>query len=131
MSESIYPQNQPLPQPQLQMQAQLQVPPQGNKTMNYGPVSGVADQVFSADGKFKPEWDYLLTSLSDLGPAALAARQEKAQRILRDDGATYNIYGDAAGSSSHWELDIIPSVIGSADWAQIESVYSSAQNYLI
>ncbi|MFC4363368.1 circularly permuted type 2 ATP-grasp protein [Simiduia curdlanivorans] len=121
MSESIYPQNQPLPQPQLQMQAQLQVPPQGNKTMNYGPVSGVADQVFSADGKFKPEWDYLLTSLSDLGPAALAARQEKAQRILRDDGATYNIYGDAAGSSSHWELDIIPSVIGSADWAQIES----------
>ena len=123
MSESIYPQNQPLPQPQQQMQAQLQgqIQGQGIKGMNYRPAPGVADPVHTEDGKVKPEWEYLLNSLGDLGYAALTERQQKAQRILRDDGATYNIYGDTSGPSTRWELDIVPSIIGSDDWAKIEA----------
>lgn len=123
MSESKYPQNQPLPQPQLQMQAQLKMQQtQNEQGLKYNrPPTTIPDQVYTPDGQIKPEWDYLLTSLDDLGVTALNARQEKARRILRDDGVTYNIYDEKAGTNSRWELDLVPSIIGSEDWATIES----------
>lgn len=126
MPDSPYPQNQPLPQPQLQMQAQLQGQTQGQKQENTGlkynrPPEGIPDQVYSSDGTIKPEWNYLLNSLDDLGAKALTERQDKAKRILRDDGVTYNIYDDGSNPNSHWELDLVPAIIGSEDWAKIEA----------
>ncbi len=122
MSDSPYPQNQPLPQAQLQMQAQLQSQTQSVPELKYKrPPANIHDQVHTDDGNIKPEWTYLLDSLNNLGPKALNERQEKAKRILRDDGVTYNIYADSQGSSSQWELDLVPAIIGSEDWAKIES----------
>ncbi len=48
-------------------------------------------------------------------------REQKARRILRDDGATYNIYSGDGSPSSSWELDPVPYIIGSEDWARIEA----------
>ncbi|MFV1873029.1 MAG: circularly permuted type 2 ATP-grasp protein [Oleiphilus sp.] len=122
MSDSPYPQNQPLPQPQLQMQAQLQGQTQGTSGLKYNrPADAIPDQVYSKDGSIKPEWNYLLNSLDDLGADALRDRQDKARRILRDDGVTYNIYDDNSSPNSHWELDLVPAIIGSEDWAKIEA----------
>lgn len=127
MSDSPYPQNQPLPQVQLQSQAQLQGPVQGTQkaeppVLKYPrPPAGVPDQVYQADGTIKPEWNYLLESLKDLGVNALNERQEKARRILRDDGVTYNIYDEGIVPNGQWELDLVPAIIGSEDWAKIES----------
>lgn len=120
MSESIYPQNQPLPQAQMQMQAQLQG--QQTKGLKYNPPpAGVTDQVYTPEGKTRPEWGYLLNSLNNLGYKALSERQEKARRILRDDGVAYNIYSEGSASNSHWELDLVPAIIGSDEWAKIEA----------
>ena len=127
MSDSPYPQNQPLPQVQLQSQAQLQGTVQGTQKaeppiLHYPrPPAGVSDQVYQADGAIKPEWNYLLESLKDLGVNALNERQEKARRILRDDGVTYNIYDEGIVPNGQWELDLVPAIIGSEDWAKIES----------
>lgn len=126
MSDPIYPQNQPIPQPQLQMQAQSQAQTQGqsqaSQSLNYNrPTPGIPDQVYSADGVIKPEWDYLLNSLNNLGASALKERQDKARRILRDDGVTYNIYAENASPNGQWELDLVPAMIGSEAWAVIES----------
>ena len=122
MPKPISTQNQPLPQPQLQMQAQAQGQTQANPPLIYNrPPVGVADQVYTADGAIKPEWNYLLDSLSNLGASALKDREDKAHRILRDDGVTYNIYGKNSTTSSQWDLDLVPAIIGSQDWAVIES----------
>ncbi len=127
MSKPIYPQNQPLPQPQLQMQAQTQdqSQKQGSTTtqgLNYNrPAAGIPDQVYTPDGAIKPEWDYLLNSLDNLGSKALKERQDKARRILRDDGVTYNIYAENSPSNSEWELDLVPAIIGSEAWSVIEA----------
>ncbi len=128
MSEPIYPQNQPLPQPQLQMQAQTQAQSQthnatqSGQSLNYTrPAAGIPDQVYGAGNTIKPEWDYLLSSLNNLGSNALKERQDKARRILRDDGVTYNIYADNASPNSQWELDLVPAIIGSEDWSVIEA----------
>ena len=122
MSDSPYPQNQPLPQAQLQMQAQLQGQSQDQAGLKYNrPPTDIPDQVYSQDGTIKPEWNYLLDSLDNLGVKALNERQDKAKRILRDDGVTYNIYADSQTPNSQWELDLVPAIIGSEDWAKIES----------
>jgi uncharacterized circularly permuted ATP-grasp superfamily protein/uncharacterized alpha-E superfamily protein len=127
VSESIYPQNQPLPQPQLQMQAQTQAQNQGQtqsstESLSYNrPAADIPDQVYTPDGTIKPEWDYLLSSLNNLGSTALNERQDKARRILRDDGVTYNIYDENSASDSQWELDLVPAIIGSEAWSVIES----------
>jgi len=119
VSDSIYPQNQPLPQPQLQMQSQTQGQTQGLRYSR--PAASLSDPVYTPEGNIKPEWDYLLSSLDNLGAKALNERSEKARRILRDDGVTYNIYDDQTTPKSRWELDLVPAIIGSEDWATIES----------
>lgn len=122
MSKPIYPQDQPLPQHQVQSQFQGQAQSQSSDALHYQkPVEGIPDSVYLADGTVKPEWRYLLNSLGDLGPEGMLARGEKARRILRDDGVTYNIYGKDKSPSSQWELDLVPSIIGSESWAEIEA----------
>ncbi|MCB1690359.1 MAG: circularly permuted type 2 ATP-grasp protein [Halioglobus sp.] len=63
----------------------------------------------------------MLGGLRDLGTVALQEREQKARRILRDDGATFNIYDGEGTPGSSWELDPVPYIIGSEDWARIEA----------
>lgn len=87
----------------------------------YAPRPGLPDEAFDAKGVAKPHWDYLLGGLHALGPKGLADRQNKAQRILRDDGATYNIYNEQNTPDHDWKLDLAPSLITSQDWGKIEA----------
>ncbi len=96
-------------------------PANNNPAMIYQPVSGLVDDAFDADGQIKPHWHYLLGSLDELGAEAFAERQQKALRILRDDGATYNIYGDTSSPAHTWGLDLVPNIISSDDWADVEA----------
>ena len=78
------------------------------------------DEVFHADGKVRGHWQYLLKSFDSLGPDVINERERKAWRILRDDGATYNDYSQAQ-AARNWAIDPIPLLLGSEEWASIES----------
>lgn len=97
-------------------QQQTSTPP-----LEYLRNNGIIDEVYDKQGNIKPEWQYLLQSISELGQKNLSERHSKASRILRDDGVTYNIYDDATIPNRTWGLDLIPSVISSTDWATIEA----------
>lgn len=79
------------------------------------------DEVYNDNGELYPHWQYLFDSLKQLGQEAINERQQKAQRILRDDGATYNTYQEPLTKSQPWSLDPVPLVLNSDDWAAIES----------
>ena len=83
--------------------------------------SGRLDDAFTVEGNVKPEWQYMLGGLRDLGPEVLRERDQKARRILRDDGATDNLYSGDGNASSNWQLDPVPNILGSEDWARIEA----------
>ncbi len=94
--------------------------------LGYKPLPGVLDEVYNSDGQIRDHWAYLLNSLETLGPEALQDRQAKALRILRDDGATYNIYSEtpyinAQAPSRTWGLDLVPALISSEEWGKIEA----------
>lgn len=80
-----------------------------------------ADEVFNEQGKVREHWSYLLDSLKTLGGPAFEERRTKALRILRDDGATYNIHGDDYTPNRTWELDLVPALISSSEWGKIEA----------
>ena len=106
---------------QVQLQPGGQSQSQLLQTLEYESMEGLLDDVRAEDGSIKPQWRYLLSTLRDIGPEVMREREQKARRILRDDGATYNIYGNDGNPSSSWELDPVPNVIGSEDWANIEA----------
>ncbi len=95
---------------------------------SYRPDPQWPNDTFDSAGNVRPHWRYLLESLEQLGPEALTERQHKAERLLRDEGATYNIYHDTQTQPSGfqsprdntWKLDLIPSVLPSEDWVKIE-----------
>lgn len=78
------------------------------------------DEVYLTTGSGRPHWDYLLKSLQTLGVDSIEERQKKVRRILRDDGATYKIY-DEPNANQTWQLNPIPLLITSEEWAETES----------
>ena len=48
-------------------------------------------------------------------------REEKIRRILRDDGATYNLYGQDDSPGNAWGTGRSALHRGSEDWARIEA----------
>jgi uncharacterized circularly permuted ATP-grasp superfamily protein/uncharacterized alpha-E superfamily protein len=87
---------------------------------HYAAQHSRTDEAILADGSVKPDWRYLLDSLATLGDDELAERQQKAKRILRDDGATYNSYEQNTRSQT-WGLDLLPLLIPTNVWGAIEA----------
>ncbi len=82
--------------------------------------SGGFDAMRDARGRVLPHWEYLLGAFQTLGPAGVAERRREADRLIRDNGVSYNLYGDTQGVSRPWNLDLIPLLIRSDEWAVLE-----------
>jgi uncharacterized circularly permuted ATP-grasp superfamily protein/uncharacterized alpha-E superfamily protein len=76
----------------------------------------------SADGVTpRPHWAHLMESLQAIGPEELGRRWARAERRIRENGITYNIYGDPLGASRTWKIDIVPLLIPADEWRFIEA----------
>ncbi len=76
----------------------------------------------SADGiQVRSHWTGLVESLGAIGAEEIAKRWTRAERRIRENGVTYNIYGDALGANRPWRLDLIPLLIAAEEWRYIEA----------
>ncbi|MDQ6698957.1 MAG: circularly permuted type 2 ATP-grasp protein [Acidobacteriota bacterium] len=76
----------------------------------------------SADGiNPRPHWAGFMEALQAIGSDELAKRWERAQRRIRENGITYNIYGDPLGANRPWNIDPIPLLIPADEWRYIEA----------
>jgi uncharacterized circularly permuted ATP-grasp superfamily protein/uncharacterized alpha-E superfamily protein len=83
---------------------------------------GDAFDELSADGVTpRPHWAQLMESLKTIGPEELGQRWARAERRIRENGITYNIYGDPLGASRPWRIDIVPLLIPADEWRCIEA----------
>src|ERR1700728_3201500 len=61
---------------------------------------GAAYDELSADGVTpRPHWAHLMESLLSIGHAELERRWSRAERRIRENGITYNIYSDPLGAN--------------------------------
>ena len=83
---------------------------------------GATFEESSADGVTpRPHWAHLMESLREIGPEELGNRWARAERRVRENGITYNVYGDPLGANRPWRIDIVPLLIPSAEWRFIEA----------
>lgn len=84
----------------------------------YQPEHGVYDEMLDEQGQFRPHWKTFGSFLANCGQQDFTSRTEAVQRLLHDHGVTYNIYDDALGTSRPWVLDLLPFIVGAADFQQ-------------
>ena len=83
---------------------------------------GAAYDELSADGVTpRPHWAHLMESLREIGPEELGRRRARAERRIRENGITYNIYSDPLGANRAWRIDIVPFLIPAEEWRYIEA----------
>src|SRR6202167_3331434 len=87
----------------------------------YSQTEGVYDEMSSAPGVLRPHWDVFINSISALGAQELRRRWQTARQRIRENGVTYNVYGDPLGMDRPWNLDAIPLMIPPTEWSQLES----------
>src|SRR5271168_328854 len=75
----------------------------------------------SADGVTpRPHWARIMKSFRAIGPDELGRRWGRAERRIRENGITYNIYSDPLGANRPWRIDIVPLLISADEWRFIE-----------
>ena len=83
---------------------------------------GAAYDELSADGVTpRPHWARIMKSLRAIGPEELGRRWQHAERRIRENGITYNIYSDPLGASRPWKIDIVPFLIPAEEWRFLEA----------
>ena len=87
----------------------------------YRAASGVFDELRAGDGAWRAHYGGLRQSLDELGPAELKRRDDTCQRLVHEQGITYNVYGDPRGMERPWQLDPVPFVIAPDEWRRLEA----------
>src|SRR5215471_11788624 len=88
--------------------------------LDYAPPAGVYDEMLAAPGEPRGHWEHLVRALGRLGRDELQSRSDTAKRFLRENGVTYNLYGDAQGFERTWDLDPLPLLISPNEWNRLE-----------
>src|SRR3954447_14418073 len=92
-----------------------------SKELEYNCSGESFDEMVLADGSLRPHWQSFVDQIETLGLAELRQRWEEAKYLIRENGVTYNVYGDPQGMDRPWELDPIPLLIPPAEAAAIET----------
>ncbi|MCP5525813.1 MAG: circularly permuted type 2 ATP-grasp protein [Verrucomicrobiales bacterium] len=85
----------------------------------YQPRGEVYDELLSPDGHLRPHWRAFLGSLSQSTRTEISQREESARRLLREHGATYNVYAEGESQTRPWRLDLLPLLLSADEWRRI------------
>jgi len=97
---------------------------------SYGPPVSGYDEMLAADGGPRPHWREFMDELATLSREGMVQRWEQGQTLLRDNGVTYNAYGDPAGRDRPWQLDPLPLVLPHAEWSAISAAIAQRATLL-
>jgi uncharacterized circularly permuted ATP-grasp superfamily protein/uncharacterized alpha-E superfamily protein len=78
-------------------------------------------ELIAQDGSLQIDWGTFFHSYSQLGDEEISRRNNDILRLLKENGVTYNIYGDPSGLNRPWQLDLIPFIVNRNDWSIIEA----------
>ncbi|MEJ2471183.1 MAG: circularly permuted type 2 ATP-grasp protein [Desulfuromonadales bacterium] len=94
---------------------------QGSITQFYQTRLEAYDEMYAGKGQLLPHWQPLMDELDQLGREGLERRHQEAQRLLRENGVTFNTYDGLQGTARPWHLDPIPLLISAEEWRAIEA----------
>jgi len=93
----------------------------GIGVQHYATRLGIYDEMLAGEHKMLPYWEHFISALDTMGSEELDRRRREAQRLLRENGVTYNVYGDEQKLPRPWRLDPVPLLISGEEWTAIEA----------
>ena len=87
---------------------------------SYRPVAASYDEVRENPKQLRQHWRGFFESIPDPTGDEFARRWRDAEYIIRENGVTYNVYGDPKGRTRPWQLDPLPVLIPPAEAAFLE-----------
>ena len=87
---------------------------------DYRPVAGAFDEMLDGPGTLRQHCEGFVRSVEAIGADEFAARRDNARRAIRENGVTYNVYGDPQGIDRPWELDMVPLIVSAQEWERLE-----------
>jgi uncharacterized circularly permuted ATP-grasp superfamily protein/uncharacterized alpha-E superfamily protein len=104
-----------------QSQSQSQSQGQGQTQSQTQPIAPASTTAPETPAELAPAWQAFFTQLGSSGFSDLNHRNANLQRLIRDNGVTYNVYADADGPQRPWALDLFPMLLTPQDWVSIEA----------
>lgn len=86
----------------------------------YGKDERPADEIWANQRQALPNWEHLLSQIQQLGPEELNNRRLEIERVLADNGVSYNFFENEAARTRNWQLDPIPFIIAPEVWTSIQ-----------
>lgn len=86
----------------------------------YRPPAEAFDELLDSSGKVRPQWERVMRGLQDIGVDELGFRDELLNRLINENGITYNVYQAKDSGVRPWKMDLLPTLIEYADWQRIE-----------
>ncbi len=83
-------------------------------------LDGCFDEMFDAGGQPRAPYRALFARLLELPADDLRKRQRDADRAFLQQGITFTVYGDNAGTERIFPYDLLPRVLTAAEWKTIE-----------
>ena len=74
-----------------------------------------------AEGNWREAWSPVLSVLSQFDDAQINTYQHEIQRRFRENGLAYGVTGRRKAYQRPWHLDLVPQMMGDADWNALES----------
>ncbi len=93
----------------------------GGTLPDYTGVVGRTDEYLGPDGTVRTRWKQVAAELAGLGPSGLLARRTELARLLRNEGATYNVTRDNQSRRQAWSLDPCPLVLDEDEWGRLDA----------
>ncbi len=78
------------------------------------------DEMLGSDGRPRPHYQELYHRLLEMPAETLYQRQQAANSAFLNQGITFTVYGDEAGTERIWPYDLLPRIITSEEWQTIE-----------
>lgn len=82
----------------------------------YFTSKSLGDECFDFNGDVKKHWKRLFANVEKFGVEELRNRQAELLKLLKENGVTYNVYGDTDGLNRPWQLDSMPLLISPVEW---------------
>ncbi len=82
---------------------------------------GHYDELRDASGALRKPWQTFFSYLGEAGITGLPQSSETIDRLIQQNGITYNVYGDQQDQARPWSLNALPMLITPADWRGIST----------
>lgn len=87
--------------------------------LQYQTIAGTYPEMVDDSGTLRMHWQPMLKQLNRYGSNSITSRWKRAQRVIRQNGVTYNAFGDPKNLNRPWELDPVPLMLSPDEWDRI------------